>query len=550
MIHSLKKTKTPYPIILLILPEVTQTEDLLRLGAELHRISQLDYPFKVNADKVAINKMCRYSKLHIWKFTQYKKIIFIDVDTLIAQPLDSVFAYPEFSAVRDAGDTFNTGLFVLEPSLATWRHMLSIYFSSPSYNQGDQGFLNWYFCNRTKLALPFQYNTVCKHKSNAMWPLMKRQARMIHYTSETKPWTFFMGSHRFWRQNYEPAMFYVWSRMYRELVRELEIDVAADGAWYNLNRAGPLCEEAYQKYDQDDNNNNNNNKILVVIHRWRSIESLEATIHYYQSLDLVSTVHVYWSPRMGIVPPQLAQYRQGSRVKIVRHRYESPNNLWNPIAADGRNSPILFADDENWPEVEKVEIARETWRNNPWAMVGFFPRFHQKINHQEDTSTSSPLSPALISSLDERYQWTFNLTSLKRPRPYTLLSPSLLLLNSEYLFAYTCLLPERIHRYLDELALAEPLLLYGGADLAMNLLAQGMTGQRPIAIKSNFPDPERFSFSLANDYSLQKGKVLQMLQRFFHPGGREMLHPNSLLVSQFNKIPFKKKSMKRWNDPT
>lgn len=85
MIHSLKKTGTPYPIILLILPQVKQTEDLMRLGAELHTISPLDYPFKVNAEKMAINKMCRYSKLHIWKFTQYSKIIFIDVDTLITQ---------------------------------------------------------------------------------------------------------------------------------------------------------------------------------------------------------------------------------------------------------------------------------------------------------------------------------------------------------------------------------------------------------------------------------------------------------------------------------
>ncbi len=84
LIHSLK-SKTNHPLILLVLPQVKQTADLLKLGAKLQVISELEYPFKVNQEKVAINKMCRYSKLHIWKFIQYKKIIFIDVDTLIMQ---------------------------------------------------------------------------------------------------------------------------------------------------------------------------------------------------------------------------------------------------------------------------------------------------------------------------------------------------------------------------------------------------------------------------------------------------------------------------------
>lgn len=87
LIHSLKST-TKLPFILLVLPQVTQTEELVKLGAKLHVISELEYPFKVNQEKVAMNKMCRYSKLHIWKFIQYKKIVFIDVDCLIVQVFD------------------------------------------------------------------------------------------------------------------------------------------------------------------------------------------------------------------------------------------------------------------------------------------------------------------------------------------------------------------------------------------------------------------------------------------------------------------------------
>lgn len=85
LIHSFGETQSPHPFIVLALPQVSQIDQLERLGAKVHVISALDYPFKVTQEKAAINKMCRYSKLHIWKFIQYRKIIFIDVDCLILQ---------------------------------------------------------------------------------------------------------------------------------------------------------------------------------------------------------------------------------------------------------------------------------------------------------------------------------------------------------------------------------------------------------------------------------------------------------------------------------
>lgn len=177
LVYSLRATGTKWPFVLLVLPQVRQTDDLIRLGAKLEWIDPLEYPFKVNQEKAAINKMCRYSKLKIWKMTQYKKIVFIDVDCLIVQKLDAAFRWPEFSAVRDAGDTFNTGLFVMEPSLETYRRMSEQYMLAPSYNQGDQGFLNWYYRNAAKMALPVKYNTVCKHKVRASRPHLLLDAR-------------------------------------------------------------------------------------------------------------------------------------------------------------------------------------------------------------------------------------------------------------------------------------------------------------------------------------------------------------------------------------
>jgi len=85
LLYSLRESGSTLPFILLVLPQVKQTEDLIKLGATLEWIDPLEYPFKVTVEKTAINKMCRYSKLQIWKMIQFSKIVFIDVDCLVVQ---------------------------------------------------------------------------------------------------------------------------------------------------------------------------------------------------------------------------------------------------------------------------------------------------------------------------------------------------------------------------------------------------------------------------------------------------------------------------------
>jgi glycogenin glucosyltransferase len=56
---------------------------------------------------------------------------------------------------------------VLKPSEATFQDMMDTYLTAPSYNRGDQGFLNWYFSNRTRTgvrSLPPAYNVPPKLK--------------------------------------------------------------------------------------------------------------------------------------------------------------------------------------------------------------------------------------------------------------------------------------------------------------------------------------------------------------------------------------------------
>lgn len=59
-----------------------------------------------------------FTKIQLWKLTQYRKIVFLDADTYPLKNIDELFDRPSFSAAPDAGwpDCFNSGVFVTEPS--------------------------------------------------------------------------------------------------------------------------------------------------------------------------------------------------------------------------------------------------------------------------------------------------------------------------------------------------------------------------------------------------------------------------------------------------
>ena len=73
-----------------------------------------------------------YSKLNVWKLTDYQKIAFLDADMMPLSNVDDLFEYEELSACRDIGwpDCFNSGLFVLKPSVGMrpLRYFLLLHF--------------------------------------------------------------------------------------------------------------------------------------------------------------------------------------------------------------------------------------------------------------------------------------------------------------------------------------------------------------------------------------------------------------------------------------
>lgn len=99
------------------------------------------------------------TKLHLFRLTQYSKVIFLDADTLVLRPLSHLFDAPHaFSAAPDSGwpDAFNSGFMVATPSEETFEGLGDMMAERGSWDGGDQGLLNDYFPSWNRLS--FTYN--------------------------------------------------------------------------------------------------------------------------------------------------------------------------------------------------------------------------------------------------------------------------------------------------------------------------------------------------------------------------------------------------------
>jgi len=99
--------------------------------------------------------------LHIFRLTQFKKIIFLDADVLPIRSISHLFNIPhEFSAAPDVGwpDIFNSGVLVCTPGNEKFEQLHELIKTKPSWDGGDQGILNeWRGGDWHRLS--FTYNT-------------------------------------------------------------------------------------------------------------------------------------------------------------------------------------------------------------------------------------------------------------------------------------------------------------------------------------------------------------------------------------------------------
>lgn len=139
-----------------------------------------------------------YTKLRAWELVDFDRVVFLDADTIVLQNVDDLFDRPEVAAAPDffLPDRFSSGVMVLEPRSATFDRMVSALSAAPSYDGGDQGFLNVFFAGWYAMPvehrLPVGYNLAhfiyqFMRAHPAAWEKLRPEVKVVHYLVQ-KPW--------------------------------------------------------------------------------------------------------------------------------------------------------------------------------------------------------------------------------------------------------------------------------------------------------------------------------------------------------------------------
>ncbi|XP_057427824.1 galactinol synthase 2-like [Lotus japonicus] len=224
---GLRKAKTMYPLVVAVLPDVPaeHRKILTSQGCIVREIEPV-YPPENQTQFAMAYYVINYSKLRIWEFVEYSKMIYLDGDIQVFENIDHLFDLPNnyFYAVKDCfcepswrhtkqyqigycqqcpdkvqwpknfGPKpplyFNAGMFVYEPNLTTYRDLLQTVQVTKPTSFAEQDFLNMYFKDKYR-PIPNVYNLVLamlwRHPENVELDKVK----VVHYCAAgSKPWRY------------------------------------------------------------------------------------------------------------------------------------------------------------------------------------------------------------------------------------------------------------------------------------------------------------------------------------------------------------------------
>uniref|UniRef100_A0A2P2LMY6 Hexosyltransferase n=1 Tax=Rhizophora mucronata TaxID=61149 RepID=A0A2P2LMY6_RHIMU len=77
-----------------------------------------------------------YTKLKIFNMTNYKKVVYLDADTIVVRNIEDLFKCAKFCANLKHSERLNSGVMVVEPSESVFNDMMTKVNTLPSYTGG------------------------------------------------------------------------------------------------------------------------------------------------------------------------------------------------------------------------------------------------------------------------------------------------------------------------------------------------------------------------------------------------------------------------------
>ncbi|KAJ4145634.1 hypothetical protein LMH87_004480 [Akanthomyces muscarius] len=194
--HSLRDAGTSRKLVVFFTLDSVSADSITQLQAVFDHI--IPVPRIRNEHRANLYLMNRpdldsaFTKINLWKQTQFSKIVYIDADVVAYRAPEELFALQHaFVAAPDIGwpDIFNTGVMALTPNLGDYYALLAMAERGISFDGADQGLLNMYFKN-TVHRLSFTYNVTpsAHYQYLPAYRHFQSSINMVHFIGPKKPW--------------------------------------------------------------------------------------------------------------------------------------------------------------------------------------------------------------------------------------------------------------------------------------------------------------------------------------------------------------------------
>ena len=403
------------------------------------------------------------------------EVVYFDIDMLFLKRVDDLFERDELSAVPDSHppDRFNSGIFVAKPSLKTLEDMKSRVATVPSYNLGDQGFLNGYFADwytgDSSRHLPYEYNAFTRDVGFTFWASREAGIKVLHFTGESKPWNHmedvFAKQHG--RKGFNEKYNEMWHAAHDAAVQKMmcgdshEAQGAATGA-------GAVAGASSSSGGRQPRALSTTGATLIINAFDRPV-TLAKTIEHYSRFANIHKIVVNWG-NTAVPAPKPADLLPGGG-KLLEVQYMQRDWLTDrflPTAAI-ETQVVAVSDDDIQITESQFDLAMEQWRGNQQKLVGMFPR-----------------------ALEPKDEGGFEYKVGPKTR-YSLLLTKFMLVNFDHLRAFTCGMPAPLMTYLNTNKNCE--------DIAMNVFVASRNADAvpPIYVS----DPEKVDYGRSNGLSIR-----------------------------------------------
>ena len=216
-LYTLANTYTRYPVVLCVPAGIASENDIEekalkilkkypRLSYALYRVQNLESPCtsEVREHK---RQTVNWTKLGIWKLTNFEVLFYIDLDVVVLQNVEQAFDIFDKRSVEFLGTEnwgrhtpvtehkLNRGVFLFRPSTTMFNDLVAMSRATRVFGcrEAEQGLLNFRFFSQDFCCLPFEFNA--QKALSQVYPVMWNisSIKILHFVGE-KPWTSWSNS--------------------------------------------------------------------------------------------------------------------------------------------------------------------------------------------------------------------------------------------------------------------------------------------------------------------------------------------------------------------